>query len=219
MKLKSKKNGLRGFQMKVIGFGSNSYYIDRIADLEKALAKRPRRFQIDLIGHGEIPADWALLIRSILNQRAPHTQLITNARSSLAGGTVLVWLLGERRIIRDDARLFFRRVDMPDEDESDKSEAWKTGEVIYADSYSEANPYDADYARVLQFINEYLPVKELAGRVITSKVLREFSLVDSEEFDRFLAAAFGKPREQNGNSANEPGQKRTRRNARASKSE
>ena len=96
MKKKSKK-GLRGFQLKVLGYG-NSYYIVRVADLEKALAKRPRQFQIDLVGNGEIPADWALLIRSILIQRAPQTQLITNARSSLQGGSVLVWLLGDRRI-------------------------------------------------------------------------------------------------------------------------
>jgi hypothetical protein len=110
---------------------------------------------------------------------------------------------------------------MSDEDETEKSEAWKTGMVKYADSFSEANPCDADYAQVLQFINEYLPVKELAGKVITSKMLREFSLVDSEEFDRFLAAAFGKPREQNGNgnSTNEPRQKRTRRIARVPRSE
>lgn len=120
MKTKS-KIGLRGFQMKVLYHG-NHYYIDRIADLEKALAKKPRRFQIDLIGAGEIPADWALLIRSILIQRAPQIQLITNARSSLQGGTVLVWLLGDRRIIRDDARLFFRRVEMPGADEPDKTD-------------------------------------------------------------------------------------------------
>ena len=100
MKKKS-KTGLRGFQLKVLGYGSNSYYIDRVADLEKALAKRPRRFQIDLVGNGEIPADWALLIRSILIQRAPQTQLITNARSSLQDGSVLVWLLGDCRMIRD----------------------------------------------------------------------------------------------------------------------
>jgi len=92
MKKKS-KTGLRGFQLKILGYGSNSYYIDRVADLEKALAKRPRQFQIDLVGDGEIPADWALLIRSILIQRASQTQLITNARSSLQGGSALVWLL------------------------------------------------------------------------------------------------------------------------------
>src|SRR5208282_707029 len=104
MKKKSKR-GFRGFQLKVLGYG-NSYYIDRIADLEEALAKWPRRFQIDLVGDGEIPADWALLIRSILIQRAPQTQLITNARSSLQGGSVLVWLLGDCRMIRADARVF-----------------------------------------------------------------------------------------------------------------
>ena len=102
MKKKSKK-GLRGFQLKVLGYG-NSYYIVRVADLEKALAKRPRQFQIDLVGNGEIPADWALLIRSILIQRAPQTQLITNARSSLQGGSVLVWLLGDRRWLRPTRR-------------------------------------------------------------------------------------------------------------------
>ena len=215
MKKKSKK-GLRGFQLKVLGYG-NSYYIDRIADLEKALAKKPRRFQIDLIGTGEIPADWALLIRSVLIQRSARTQLITNARSSMQGGTVLIWLLGDRRMIRDDARIFFRRVELPEPGKA--VESWKIVELKYVDSFSETDPEDADYVKVLQFINEYLPVRELAGQVINSSMLREFSLVDSEEFDRFLAAVFGKPRKSNGNSINDPRLKRTRAKARVSKSE
>lgn len=216
MKKKS-KTGLRGFQLKVLGYG-NSYYVDRIADLERALAKRPRRFQIDLIGNGEIPADWALLIRSVLIERAPQTMLITNARSSLQGGTVLVWLLGDRRMIRDDARIFFRRVEMPDADGTDKEEAWKMGEPKYADSFSEIDPDDANYAKVLQLINEFLPVKELAGRLINVPALREFSLVESEKFDRFLNDVFGKPQEQNGNSTDEPRPRRTRANPKVSKS-
>jgi len=212
------ETGLRGFQLKVLGYG-NSYYIDRIADLEKALAKRPQRFRLDLVGDGEIPADWALLFRSVLIRRAPQTQLITNARSSLQGGTVLVWLLGDRRMIRDDARVFFRHVEMPDADEVDKDEAWKMGEPKYADSFSETDPEEVDYVKVLQLIDEFLPVKELAGRVINLSVLREFSLVESEKFDRFLATVFGKSQEQNGNSADEPRQKRTRAEAKVTKSE
>lgn len=217
MRMKS-KTGLRGFQLKVLGYG-NSYYIDRIADLERALAKKPCQFQIDLIGSGEIPADWALLIRSILIQRAPQTCLITNARSSLQGSTVLVWLLGDRRMIRDDARIFFRRVDLPDPEKVDKAETWKMCDPKYADSFSETDPDEADYVKVMQLINEYLPVRELAGQAINRSILREFSLVDSEEFDRFLATAFGKPQKQNGKSTNEPEQKRARAKARVSKSE
>ncbi len=217
MKKKSKR-GLRGFQLKVLGYG-NSYYIDRIADLEKALARRPRRFQIDLVGNGEIPADWALLIRSILIQRAPQSQLITNARSSLQGGSVLVWLLGDRRMIRADARMFFRHVEMPDADEADKGETWKANDLKYVDSFSETDPEDADYVKVLQLINEFLPVKELAGQVINLPVLRQFGLVENEMLDRFLASALGKPQEPEGNSKTEPKQKRTRAKARVSKSE
>lgn len=212
------KTGLRGFQLKVLGYG-NSYYIDRVADLEKALAKRPRQFQIDLVGNGEIPADWALLIRSVLNQRSSRTRLITNARSSLQGGTVLVWLLGDDRRIRDDARIFFRQVELPEVNEGERTKSWKANQPIYADSFSEIDPDDADYVKVLQLINEYLPVKELAGQVINRSVLREFSLVDSEEFDRFLAAAFGKPRAPNGSSTSEPGQKHSRNSPKVSKSE
>jgi len=217
MKKKS-KTGLRGFQLKVLGYG-NSYYIDRIADLEKALAKRPRRFQIDLVGEGEIPADWALLIRSVLIQRAPQTRLTTNARSSLQGGTVLVWLLGDCRRIRDDARVFFRYVEMPDPDEPEEEYVWKVGEPKYIDSFSETDPEDADYAKVLYLINEFLPVKELAGKIINLPVLREFSLIGSEKFDSFLASAFGKPQEPDGDSTKEPKQKRTRAKAKVTKSE
>ena len=110
MRTKSPK-GLRRFQLKVLGYG-NSYYIERIAELEAVLARKPHRLQIDIIGEGEIPADMALLIRSILTQRAPNTQIVANARSSLQGGSVLVWLSGDSRVIRDDARLFFRRVEV-----------------------------------------------------------------------------------------------------------
>src|SRR5580704_13518631 len=114
MRKKSKK-GLRGFQLNIQGYSGNSYFLERVAKLEKALARRPRRFQIDLMGRGEITADWALLIRSILLQRSTRTKLIINARSSLQGGSVLVWLMGDRRMIRDDARVFFKRNPLADE--------------------------------------------------------------------------------------------------------
>ncbi len=215
---KKSKRGLRGFQLKVLSYG-NSYYIDRVADLEKALAKRPRRFQIDLVGDGEIPADWALLIRSILIHRVPQTRLITNARSSLQGGTVLVWLLGDRRMIRDDARMFFRRVEMPDASEAESEYAWKVGELEYVDSFSETDPEDADCVKVLQLINEFLPVKELAGHVVNPPVLRQFGLVENEKLDRFLVTALGRTREPDGSSINKPKQGGNRANAKVSKSE
>jgi hypothetical protein len=144
---------------------------------------------------------------------------ITNARSSLQGGSVLVWLLGDRRLIRTDARLFFRHMEMAEADEADKGGTWKANDLKYIDSFSETDPEDSDYVKVLQLINEYLPVKELAGQVINLPVLRQFGLVENENLDRFLATALGKPKEPDGNSPNEPKQKRVRAKAKVSKSE
>jgi hypothetical protein len=183
----------RRFQLKIMSYG-NSYYIERIEQLERVLSGKPRAVQIDMVGVGEIPADSALLIRSVLMGRSSKTQIITNARSSLQGGSVLVWLQGDRRIIRDDARLYFRRVDLSEDEAAEQNEPWKDNEPGYRDSFSEIEPEEGEYARVLQVINEFLPVKELAGRLIGVSVLRQFGLVESEQVDCFLATAFRKSR-------------------------
>ena len=188
------KQAHRRFELKLLGYG-NCYYIERIARLEAALARKPRVLQIDMIGVGEISADSALLIRSVLLSRSPRTHLITNARSSLQNGSVLVWLLGDTRLIREDARLFFRRATLSEDDEAEQKEPWKGGEPEFCDSFSEIDPEEGDYARVLQCINEFLPVKELAGRLIEMPVLRQFGLVENAKVDHFLATAFGAKRE------------------------
>jgi len=139
---------------------------------------------------GEIPADSALLIRSVLMKSFAETRIITNARSSLQGGSVLVWLLGDTRMIRDDARIHFRRADLAEAAEAKLDD--KETEPKYRDSYSEIDPEEGDYARVLQLINEFLPVKELAGHLIGVPVLRQFGLVENEKVDEFLTTAFGK---------------------------
>jgi len=190
MRTKSPK-GLRRFELKVLGYG-NSYYIERTVKLEAALARKPDRLQIDILGEGEIPADMALLIRSILMQRSPNTRIVTNARSSLQGGSVLIWLSGDSRVIREDARVFFRRMEESNDDDAGHDEVWKETEMKYSDSYFEIDPEEADYAEMLKVIDQFLPVKELAGRPIKVPVLRQFGLVENEKLDRFLNTAFGK---------------------------
>lgn len=205
MKTQSSR-GLRRFQLKLLDYG-NRYYIDRAAKLETALSRKPRALQIDMIGVGEIPADFALTIRSILVTRSPKTQIIINARSSLQGSSVLVWLLGDSRMIRDDARLYFRRANLPESEENEETE-WKEKEANPSDSASELDPEEGDYARVLQLIDEFLPVKELAGRLIGVPELRQFGLVENDKVDRFLATAFSRKRETVGDAPNKWGKTR-----------
>ena len=179
------------FRLKLTGYG-DSYYIKRALKLEAALKEKPKVICLEMIGEGEIPADTALLLRSILIGRSRGAQLVTNARSSLQGASVLVWLLGDQRTIRSDARVFFRRNPLAEEDPVEVYAGLGEAEPKYKDSYSSVAPEDADYVRVLEHINEFLPVTEFAGRIISVGVLRQFGLVENEQVDGFLAAAFGK---------------------------
>src|SRR5688572_4363541 len=99
------------FPVNLLYYG-NTYLIERVAKLEDALADVPRQLHIELMGDGEIDADWALVLREVLSRRSAETRLITQARSTLKNGSVLVWLLGERRLIREDAQCFFRRANV-----------------------------------------------------------------------------------------------------------
>jgi hypothetical protein len=163
-------------------------YIDEAYQLESLLAKRPARLQIEFVGSGEIPADSALLMRSIILKRSPQTRIVTNARSSLQGATSLVWLLGDTRLIREDARLHFRPAGPFVADE--RSTGWKDRSFFQNEDMEEE-----DYIRVLHAINEFLPVKELAGRPVEVSVLKEFGLIDNETVDGLLATAFGRSKE------------------------
>lgn len=171
-------------------YNGNAYYLERVAKLEDALADVPKQLQLELMGDGEIDVDWALVIRDVLNQRSTETKLITQARSTLKNGSVLVWLLGDQRLIRNDAKLFFRRVDYT-EPASTPEKVWNEDQLEYVDSYSEADPEEANHAKVLQYINEFLPVRELAGRIVDVPILRQFRLIENEKFDAMLASVFG----------------------------
>lgn len=170
-------------------YNNNSYFIEQVAKLEDALADVPKQLQLELIGDGEIDPDWALIFRDVLRQRAAETKLITQARSTLKNGTVLVWLQGDRRLIRADASIFFRRANYT-EPAAQPEKVWDEDQLEYVDSYSEPDPEEADLAKVLKYINEYLPVRELVGRIIDVPTLRQFGLVEHEQLDARLTAAF-----------------------------
>jgi hypothetical protein len=190
MKTKTKA-AFRRFELRISAYGQ-SYYIDRIGKLERVLARKPSVVQIDMLGVGEISADLALLIRSIFLGRSPKTRIVTNARSTLRNGSVLVWLLGDRRLIRDDARIYFRKQELSEEEKLAYAGICTDEEPRYRDSYSEIDPEEADHTRVLQLIDEFLPVKELAGRLIGVQVLKQFGLIENEPVDNFLATVFSK---------------------------
>jgi hypothetical protein len=187
MKSKRTKNTKRHSKL-LLKLRSWGAFIDEAYQLESLLRKKPARLKIEFVGSGEIPADSALLIRSMILKRSPRTRIVTDARSSLQGATALVWLLGDKRLIREDARLHFRAAGPFVADEV--STRWRDRSFFHDEDMEEE-----DYIRVLHAINEFLPVKELAGRPVEVSVLKEFGLIDNEKTDGLLATAFGRGKE------------------------
>jgi hypothetical protein len=148
-------------------------------------------------------------------ERSPRTRIVTHAHSSLQGCSVLLWLLGDTRTIRDDARLYFRHTTLSEDDEVQANGAWKEQEPAYRDSYSTIDLDEGDYTQVLQIINEYLPVKEIAGRLIGVPVLRQFGLIENEKVDSFLATVFSKSPETAESQSNATNQQRVQRRDKA----
>lgn len=185
----TKKSRLRRFRVEVRSWGN---YVEQIAELKRVLAKKPRTLQIEIVGTEEISADSALRFRAAWMERSSRTRILTNAQSTVQGGTALLWLLGDIRTIRGDAWLYFRRTTLSEDDEVRVNGEGESKEPAYRDSYSMFDADEGDYARVLQIINEYLPVKEMAGRLIGVPVLRQFGLIENDKMDRYLATVFSK---------------------------
>ena len=83
-----------------------------------------------------------------------HTMPVETTRKALliagffAGFlAALIWLLGDVRTIGDDAKIFFRRADLPEDAEVDPNADWKSYEPKYRDSFSEIDPDEGDHAR------------------------------------------------------------------------
>jgi len=182
--MKKEQTSMKGrFQFKVLPYG-NLYYPERLGELRELLAGQPERVDIELMGKGEINGDAALAFRSVLRERWPGTHVAMHARSSLMNGSVLVWLQGDERTIREDAWIFFRGADGTEET------PWSEAAAKFPGATGWPDQDEIDHPRVLELINEYLPVKEFAGRLIRPAELRQFGLLENDAMERFLACAF-----------------------------
>jgi hypothetical protein len=181
--MKTKRNKRQSKMTLILrSYGS---YIDDARQIENLLKKKPTQLLIEMFGAGELPAAATFLLRSALLTRSLNTRIVTHARTHLRGGGVLIWLMGDKRIIREDAKLYFRAAGIFATQENGGFD-WTDRDFFFGNDDLEK----ADYIRVLESINEYLEVKELAGRAIDLSELKQFGLVDNAGMDKFLATIF-----------------------------
>jgi len=155
-------------------------------ELFPLLVTRPKVVTLRFIGPHEMPPDSALVVHHGLTTRPPGITVVTQAWSPVLGPSLLVWLVGDVRDVRPTASFRFRSLGQVARFKQrrppwEEDRGWMT-----SDNEPEPSVGLEDYKTVLRLMDEYLPVDQWAGKIITPAMLRELGLVGHSPLDDLL---------------------------------
>lgn len=138
-----------------------------------------RKITIELIGPGVLAHDVALMLHDEIKKRRPHIRIHANARTFLINGSLLLWLAADTRSIRRDA--WIQLSEIPKSPPS----AYKTIDrfINYPTSIeiNEETAARTDLRTIISYLEEYIPVDEIAGLRIFEPDIRDLGLLESRE--------------------------------------
>jgi hypothetical protein len=142
-------------------------------EIKRALSFNPQHLTIELIGIANPSHDGCMACFDLLQEEQQKGLKITTvARSSLMGGSVLVWLAGNQRKIRDNAYFVL--------DPLEADPPWK-----------EQSIWKSDYRELLGKMNQFFAVSEFIGKRRPLKELQDYGLMNSIQQEKKLASLFG----------------------------
>jgi hypothetical protein len=158
------------------------------------LETRPKRVTFRFIGAHEMAPDPALLVYDILTTRGNGSQIVTEAWSPVLGSSVLVWLAGHVRRIRSTTHFHFRSLQEITRRRRQHRPPWENHfEALAGDAEPEANPWTTDYKKVLELMDQYLPVDQCIDKFMTPAMLNELGLLENSPLDNLMGRCLARP--------------------------
>lgn len=154
------------------------------AELIRRVHNRFERFELHLLGPGNILPDTALAISRVLQQRPADVTLEITAHSSLINADLLVFLAGDTRILRSDAWIVFEK----------PSSTPSSRHARPGASGALCTGYQTDYHQVYDGITRILPA-QLAGRRIHASELSEWLVDTAPEWETEIPSITQEPTE------------------------
>jgi hypothetical protein len=154
-------------------------------NLVDALAKKPKILVWELTGFFSLCPDFCLTVFNLLkNDRDPGTRLVVKVNCSLVGSSLL-WVCAADEIQFCPGRCFrFRSLD--------SFEAMigrsKGTESFQGEQQESAAVFE--YRQCLRILDEYLPVNQLADKLVPMEMLKEFNLGMNQEEEKAFARLF-----------------------------
>lgn len=148
---------------------------------------RPKQLRLRFIGPPQLSPDPALMLYDILTNQRNGVPLITEAWSPVLGPSILVWLTGDVRRIRPTTHFYFRSLEEIIQRRKSRRPPWENDFAALAgDAEPEVSPRTTDYATVLRLMDQYLPVEQFAGKIITPEMLQDLGLLENSPLDALL---------------------------------
>ena len=142
--------------------------------LQSAFEDEPDEITIELIGPGVLYHDTALMLHEEMKSHAGVTRVHVRARTCLIDGAVLLWLAADTRSMRDDT--WIQVNDVPYDLDFTVNKNYP-----HAICTSDEGPSKTDFRTILKYINQYLPVNEIAGFRLFAPDIQEFGLLEDCE--------------------------------------
>lgn len=158
------------------------------ASLRKALNEKPKELVAIILG-GKFEAADCLVLWDALNSRDRATKLIVEVKSNLYDAALLLVLSADDIRIRPG--VFWESHGIPSEEDAEE------GFFEFADFRTRLQrrkgmepPWANDLKLALREIGQYLPLKELKGRVPLEKMLKEFGLMHTKNEEQSFQNLF-----------------------------
>ena len=155
--------------------------------LASSLAVNPTgQLTLRFVGPHQMNPDAALLVYDLLTNHSGRVTIVTDAWSPLIGPSVLVWLAGDVRRVRATTNFTFMSLSavrrrkarrFPWDDEVEPAEVEVEPQIDLG---------TVDYQTVLGLMDQYLPVEQFGGKVITPAMLKEMGLLENSPLDAFI---------------------------------
>lgn len=148
--------------------------------ISAAFASGASELRLELLGPGILLHDHALMLFDELLNRPDDMSLHVHSRTCLADGAILLWLAGDTRSIRCDA--WVQLSHMP------PLPSMVQGGYIDAVQIVEEDPGNTDLRRIMDYLEEWLPVHEVAGLRLSKDDLEELGLLEDADTRQHLDA-------------------------------
>lgn len=154
-------------------------------NLVDALAKRPKTLVWELTGYFSLCPDFCLTVFNLLkNERDPSIRLVVKVNCSLVGMSLL-FVCAADEIQFCPGRCFrFRSL------ERFKAMVNRSKGDQFFEGEQEECVAVFEYRQCLRLLDEYIPIKMLADKVVPMETLREFNVGLNEEEEKAFAMLF-----------------------------